>query len=403
MKAMRRSRMAATAPGERLPTSLRSERRALTAHPRRARNGIPRPTADPLAPRCTRPRCATPPLRRRSASAGSRSSRSTAAAIAPGSAGGTSSAVSSSSTIWGTPPTRVLTTGTPLARASSTEFGMLSARLGFSDDAALAQVPGHRVALQTAGEVHLLGNPQFGCEAPQCTLLGAGASHDEARVAVLRKHPRECTQRRGVVVDRLQVARDDQLHVSSTRLCGMKPRQVDDVRNHVGRHLMAGEDLLQEARRHDQPRRAPHRRTHQPRRSLQERRSLAAAVVDDHGHPPQRRDPDGRRCEEMPGPAGVGHHVHHVAAPDGTPQREPRKGSSRNRARTPCKRAIQAGRYGGLVGTSSTSARSPRKQLDELPRLHRHAASRRRQRADEPDAHACQCRHAASARSTRAS
>src|SRR5471030_912046 len=79
--------------------------------------------------------CATwrrPDWRSRCASAGSASSRNIAAAIACGSRGGTNSAVASCSTRYGTPPTSVLTTGTPLASASSKELGMLSARLGLS-------------------------------------------------------------------------------------------------------------------------------------------------------------------------------------------------------------------------------------------------------------------------------
>ena len=167
----------------------------------------------------------------------------------------------------------------------------------------------------------------------------------------------------------------------------MEALQVDDVRHDVGAACRGGrrrpcrkpDGTTSRLARRIVPRTSS-------RRARQELGGLAAAVVDDHGHPPQTRDPDRRRREQVPGPARVGHHVHDVAAPRGAPQRE------RDRARAgtaPARRASvrpSAGRYGALVATSEHLGPLAAQQLGELPRLHRHAAGRRRQRADEPDA-----------------
>ena len=69
---------------------------------------------------------------RRDARGSSSISRHMAAAIASASFGGTSNADSPSATRYGTPPTFVLTIGTPLAIASSSEIGMLSTSDGLT-------------------------------------------------------------------------------------------------------------------------------------------------------------------------------------------------------------------------------------------------------------------------------
>ena len=152
--------------------------------------------------------------------------------------------------------------------------------------------------------------------------LGAGSGNRQARLWMVPPQDRQRLHRVGVVVDRFKTADHDQMGTPrAVSRCRTKPGQIDDVRHDLRLDAVARKHALQEARRHDQQgipagKRAPHLVVS----SRQERARLAAAVVDDHRHSPPRADANRRRRKQVPGPAGVRHHVEQVAAPRCAPK-----------------------------------------------------------------------------------
>ena len=110
-------------------------------------------------------------------------------------------------TRYGTPPTLVLTTGTPQASASRTEFGVLSARDGFSTTSADWYSVDHVGGLEATGESHRVAQTELGRErARRCVALRSGARDRQTcasgiAAATLRKRPE-----RDVIA--VEVARD---------------------------------------------------------------------------------------------------------------------------------------------------------------------------------------------------
>ncbi len=248
-----------------------------------------------------------------------------------------------------------------------------------------AQQGRHPVAVEPAGEMHAIGHTQLARQGLEHAPLGAGAGDREARRRMAGVHQRQCAQRRRVVVDRLQVARDDQVRrLRRPGRCGVEALQVDDVGHDLGRHAVLAEYRLQEAGGHDQASDSRHRSRDRRARTREEGGRLAAPVVDQHRHAAQARDPDRRCGEQVPGPAGVGHHVEQIAAPRGAPQgpevgQQPREGAQHGDA------AQERRPVRGIALHERDMCAGGAQQLGQLPGLHRHAAGRRRQRADEPD------------------
>ena len=196
------------------------------------------------------------------------SRRSTACAMAPRRrCGGTSRAVTPCLDEKGTPPTSVLTTGTPLASASSTELGMLSTRLGLMAMRLLRRRAAIVSRSSAAGELDTLGDAQFVGQPAQRALLGPGAGHHQRGIGAAPARP---AQRRAAPWRCRRWAR------------GCAPRSADGDRRPrwpgesaarstmlgttSARMPMAAEHLLQKARRHDQARTA-HDHPHDARRT----------------------------------------------------------------------------------------------------------------------------------------
>ena len=126
----------------------------------------------------------------------------------------------------------------------------------------------------------------------------------------------------------------------------------------------------------------------------EKRCGLAAPVVHQGGRPAQRGNADGRRGEQMPCPAGVGHNVREIGAAHRAPQRDDVRHETEQRAHaahaTDPRGAI------GRVGANDGDAAALRlEQTGELSCLVGHAARRRWQR---PHQHDCTWRGERSAR-----
>ena len=211
---------------------------------------------------------------------------------------------------------------------------------------------------------------------------------------MLCTHQGKGAQCGGVVVDGLQIACHDDLRRLLRGVCGPETHQIDDVGHHLGRHAVAAEDVLQEPRGHHEAPSAPHRGANAARRALQELGRLAAPVVDDHRHAARVGNPHGRRSEQVPRPARVGHHVQHIAAAGRAPQQQQIGQQPEQRAhplewRHPGRPVRGVGGHQGHVGLGSTQ------QLGQLLGLHGHATRRGRQGPHQTDAKAGQACHAA--------
>ena len=162
----------------------------------------------------------------------------------------------------------------------------------------------------------------------------------------------------------------------------MESVEIDDVRNDFRAHAVPREHCFEKSGRHDERGRAIDRRAHDARESMKEHRGLAAPVIDDGRHAASARNPDRRRRDEMPGPAGIGHYVSNVRSPERAPKmhgerHEPDERA--NAAQAPGKRGYVRGIGLHELDHRTLGGEQPR----ELLGLVGHPAGRRRQ-ADRP-------------------
>ncbi len=163
-----------------------------------------------------------------------------------------------------------------------------------------------------------------------------------------------------------------------------KALQVDDVRDDLGAQPVARKHPLQEHRwRHPQRGRGEvaldvHRR------GAEEVIGLPAPVVDDRRHAAPGGDAQGGRRTQMPGPARVGEHVHHLHPPAGPPQRQQVRQQPDQRPQH--RHAPGPGRPIRRVGPHQLDPCTfGLQQPHQLLALVGHATGRRWQRADDAD------------------
>ncbi|MNM84954.1 hypothetical protein D3C81_970590 [compost metagenome] len=269
-------------------------------------------------------------------------------------------------------------------------IGHVVGQAGIEDDVAGVVQGRHGGVVDGAGEAHGVGHAERPGQARQRRALGPAAGQHQARRGKRFAHDGEGAHGAGVVVQAFQVPR----HEDARGVCGCcawrgRPEslQVDHVRHDVGRMAVLLEDAGQIGRRHDDGAGAAQAERHQARRAGQEGCRFAAPVVEQGRLAFQAGDPQRGRGLQMPGPAGIGHDVEQVDRIGRAPQAPQQQGQAQ-------------------CGAQVADARQPRRQMRtvdgqqlhlcavlaqlvcQLRRLIRHAAGRRRQRADQRDAQA---------------
>ena len=146
----------------------------------------------------------------------------------------------------------------------------------------------------------------------------------------------------------------------------------------------ARKDFAQKSRWNDDAGGASGRRTNQPDLAPEKALRVPTPIVDHDRHAAKHANPDRRCCEQVPGPSGVGHHVHQVRLCRGAPDLRDERQQSEQRTnaaqtRDPARPIV------GVVADYRDIATFLAQQGGELLRLVRHSSGRRRQRTDQHD------------------
>jgi hypothetical protein len=96
-----------------------------------------------------------------------------------------------SSTTKRTPPTFVLTTGTPLASDSSIEIGHVVDQARIERDVCLLIKAGNPLVVEPTGERHVRIDPQGPCQADQPAVLRSAAGNRHSRARMHLAHERQ--------------------------------------------------------------------------------------------------------------------------------------------------------------------------------------------------------------------
>ena len=269
-------------------------------------------------------------------------------------------------------------------------------------DVRFAKQHGDPLAIDLADERHAIGDTQLRGQRDHRLPLGAVAGNRQPGMRTLAHNDCKRADRCTDVVDRLEIARNQDVRRRPRTLHRGKARTVDDVRQHDGRDTVAREYVAQETRRHGDRVGARDRRRDPCGRLRQEAGGVSAAIVDDDRPAPNAPDPDRGRGKQVPRPAGIGHDVQDVdlrpRIATASAHREP---GGTPRASRGCGRQTPAD-TARWSRTNSTRTPSRARRSRNCARLVCHAARRRRHRSDQPHRHGRLGAHCASAGAKRA-
>src|SRR5581483_5984076 len=168
----------------------------------------------------------------------------------------------------------------------------------------------HRRVVQLPAEMDALGHAEPRRELYHRLALGAGPRYRHPRVGDAVAYQCESAQRRTDVINRIEIARHDQVGIRRARRFGrMETLEVNDVRNYRRREAVDGEHLLEEAGGHGQRGRSVECPGYQTAGTPQEALGIATAVIHDNWNAAYARNPYRGRGKQMPRPSGIRHDV----------------------------------------------------------------------------------------------
>ncbi len=237
-------------------------------------------------------------------------------------------------------------------------------------------------------EAHSLRHTELGGQPFEFGPLGTGAGDRHPCPRKAFQHHCEGPDRRGDVVDRLEIAGDQDVRFGRRRVGRAECRQIHDVRHFHRLDAALREYLAQEPGRDHDDRSTCERGTNGRELALEKGLGLPSPIVDDDRCAADRSHPDRGCREEMPRPTRIRHDVHDVRADDVPPQPEQVRHEPDQCAND--RNLPDPRRCVGCVGLDNADVRALGcEQAGELARLIRHAARGRWQRPDERQAARC--------------